>query len=95
MCFIIFGLLVELLGALILALGLTGLTTKVEWKYDNETVSKYIYELNGIHWQRANTRGTARGGIKKKMDDLRKRTWLGVGCLWIGFISQTIGIIVG
>lgn len=95
MCFVILGLLVELLGALILALGLTGLTTKVKWEYNNEIHSKYIYELRGIDWQHANTRGTQKGGIKEKMDNMGRKTWLGVGFLCIGFISQAIGIITG
>lgn len=95
MRFVISGLSVELFGALILAWVLTGLTTKVKWEYDKKIYSKYIYEMEGVDWQHANDRGTKEGGIKKKMDDLRKRTCLGGVCLCVGFILQIIGIIVG
>jgi len=67
---------------------------KVEWEYDGKINSKLIYEMVGIDWQHALKRGTKKGGIKSKMEGFKRKVWIGVGFLCLGFILQSIGVII-
>ncbi len=77
------GLIVELLGAIILGIGLTGLATRVEWHRDGVTQKKYIYELNGTNWQHALKCGTKKGGIKAKIKAFKCRTIYGGSLVYL------------